>query len=390
MSSDRTSEFLSLARSLPRTVAPKAPASGNMSQAAKNPAYTQLRTFHATAAEISHDIAATSALLKELTDMVRRKSLLQDDSADMNHLVVRIKTSMENLNSRLDVAATVILQQKRALGKNSQAGQEAANLVDGLKTEFAVTAGSFKQVLQQRTDNMKESDDMQRQVYGNMGAAAGNDDPMPTLSLAPPPVYGTSMASDSASSFPTLDLTSGMMAPGESTSSLPRPHGISGSSTTDYYADQQGIRNRRTSPDGGGGANAMPMYSGSYSSFHQNSGTGPLTPFDIQRMEDEQQLQTQLIPDQDYLRERADAMSTVETNIVELGSIFNKLAIMVNEHAEMVQRVEDNVEESNTNINLSLGVLTDTLTNLKTNRALALRVFSILVAFIIMFIIFFA
>jgi syntaxin 5 len=98
----------------------------------------------------------------------------------------------------------------------------------------------------------------------------------------------------------------------------------------------------------------------------------------------------QLIPAQDYLRERADAMSTVETNIVQLGTIFNKLAVMVSEHQEMVQRVEDNVEDANTNISLSLGVLTDTLTSLRTNRMLALKVFSILVMFIIFFIVFFA
>ena len=98
----------------------------------------------------------------------------------------------------------------------------------------------------------------------------------------------------------------------------------------------------------------------------------------------------QLIPDQDYLRERADAMSTVESNIVELGTIFNKLAEMVSEHQEMVQRVEDNVDETNTNVNMSMNVLTDTLTSLRTNRALALKVFSILTLFIIFFIVFFA
>jgi hypothetical protein len=41
--------------------------------AAKNPAYAQLRSFHVTASEISREIGSTSALLKELTEMVRRK-----------------------------------------------------------------------------------------------------------------------------------------------------------------------------------------------------------------------------------------------------------------------------------------------------------------------------
>lgn len=143
----------------------------------------------------------------------------------------------------------------------------------------------------------------------------------------------------------------------------------------------------------GGGSYAtpdgMPTYSGTMSSFHDGTST-PLTPLDIQRMEQENEQMMQLIPDQTYLRERADAMSTVETNIVELGTIFNKLAVMVSEHREMVQRVEDNVDDVESNVNLSMAVLNDTLTNLRTNRALAAKVFGILVAFIIMFIIFFA
>ena len=83
-------------------------------------------------------------------------------------------------------------------------------------------------------------------------------------------------------------------------------------------------------------------------------------------------------------------MEQVESNIVELGTIFNRLAVMVNEHKDMVHRVEDNVDETNSTINMAMNTLTDTLTNLQTNRALAFKVFSILVVFIISFIIFFA
>mmetsp|Transcript_21640 Transcript_21640/g.43284 ORF Transcript_21640/g.43284 Transcript_21640/m.43284 type:complete len:208 (+) Transcript_21640:24-647(+) len=205
--------------------------------------------------------------------------------------------------------------------------------------------------------------------------------------------------------MPKLDLTSGMMAmrnqdeygslpAGESSSQLPRPHGISGG------YDSQGLRLRHSSslpfdPN----SSSVPSYSGSTSSYYPDhtisapaSGHAPLTPLDIQRMESASgaQRQYQLIPDQDYLRQRADAMTQVESNIVELGTIFNKLAVMVNEHKEMVQRVEDNVDDANANVNLSLAALTDTLTNLQTNRALGMKILGILVVFIIMFIIFFA
>jgi syntaxin 5 len=374
MSDNRTSEFLSLARSLPDPGSTALKSSGQRQQPKQtnknDPTFTELRNFHQQAAGISRDIASTSALLGELTHAVRHKSLFQDDSANVNALVVRIKTAIENLNARLETADKTIQYQKRVLGKNSQAGQEAANLVSGLQSEFAAAASDFKKVLQQRTENLKETEDMQRQVYSDM-----DDIPDMSRMLEPPLVFG----GNNGGGFPTLDLTSGLMAPGEPTgSSLPRPHGISGvvdgGSNTPGHSKQQ-----------------RPTYSGQYSNYSSGN-SALLTPLDIQRMEQEQgdSQMLQLIPDQDYLQTRADAMSTVESNIVELGTIFNKLAGLVHEHREMVQRVEDNVEDANSNIFQSMNVLTDTLQNLKSNRALAMRLFSILVIFIIFFIVFFA
>jgi t-SNARE complex subunit, syntaxin len=128
--------------------------------------------------------------------------------------------------------------------------------------------------------------------------------------------------------------------------------------------------------DGNNASSSLPVY----------------TPLDIQRMEEQsgQSQMMQLIPDQNYLRERADAMSAVESNIVELGTIFNKLAVMVNEHSEMVQRVEDNVDDANDNILLSLNTLTDTLDNLRSNRQLFFRLMAVIVIFAIVFITVFA
>lgn len=368
----------------------------------------ELRQFHRTAAGISKDIAGTSAMLQELAQLVRQKSLFVDDTQHINSLVMRIKSNVESLNGRLDEAGTVISRQKRKLGKNSQLGQEASNVVGQLKEEFGEAAAGFKKVLQQRTDVMKETTDMKRQVYG--GGGDNDDDPgdVPILNLEnKPPVYQSSLTSHNnystptaggglggglgggmsgGNAFPTLDLTSGMSA-GESSSSssqLPRPHGASGYNGGGS-AGGSGVRLRHSSSE------PISSYSGSYSSYN-NPGNTPLTPMDIQRMETEggQQQQMQLIPDQDYLRERADAMSQVETNIVELGTIFNKLAVMVSEHSDLVNRVEDNVDDANANISLSLNTLTDTLQNLTSGRALFFKLLAVLTAFIIFFVIFLA
>lgn len=226
MSDDRTSEFMSLARSLPQTTS-QGGSTSSLTTAphatgryAKTPTpSSDLRAFHKTAGDISKDIAATSAMLTELTQLVRNKSLFEQDSSNINMLVMRIKSNIENLNSRLDQAGVVLQQEKRRV--NTQAGQEASNLVGQLKEEFVEATAGFKRVLQQRTDAMKETSDAKQLVYGGSPQEQ-------YLSLdSKPPVYSSapSSASTQQQQYMTLDLTSGMAA-GESTSStpqLPRP-----------------------------------------------------------------------------------------------------------------------------------------------------------------------
>jgi syntaxin 5 len=239
MAEDRTSEFLALARSLPEGSQPsqiEAPslannATGRYNRNSNNDStYAQLRDFHTTAGGISRDIAATSSMLKDLTQLIKQKSLFQDDTAKVNDLVVHIKASIENLNGRLDAAGRQIAQQKRTLGQNSQPAQEASNMVGQLQEEFGQAAAGFKTLLQQRTNVLKETTDRKRDIYG-----AQEDVPVLNLENRPP-VYnydspngglgrglGAGGSGMGAAGFPTLDLTSGMAAGEPSGSQLPRP-----------------------------------------------------------------------------------------------------------------------------------------------------------------------
>ena len=56
-----------------------------------------------------------------------------------------------------------------------------------------------------------------------------------------------------------------------------------------------------------------------------------------QPAEDQQQLTVVRQPDS-YLESRAEAMKTIESTIVELGTMFTQLATMVKEQDEMVLR----------------------------------------------------
>jgi len=329
---------------------------------------------------------------------------------------------VESLNIKLDAANEMIQRSKRRLGRNSQAGMEATNLVGQLQEEFMNTTKGFKDVLQVRSDRIKERSDKESHLLrddenaeqerisllGNKPRVYQDSGIIPGQGVASGqgvPSFGQSgigggIGSSGLNSFgagagdnmmggPRLDLTSaimsqsngGQMPVGESTMQLPRPYGIDQSGNDDRYSPT-GMRQRHSS-----------SISNNSSSMNATASSLPVyTPLDIQQMEEQsgQAQQMQLIPDQTYLRERADAMEAVESNIVELGTIFNKLAVMVNEHSEMVTRVEDNVNDASDNITLSMNTLTDTLDNLRSNRQLFFRLMAVLVVFFIVFITCFA
>jgi hypothetical protein len=275
-SQDRTSEFFSLCQSLPPSLHPPSGAAAPSSSVStssstgryagsSNDAADELRTFHTTASVISKEIYATSSLLTELTSLIhsRSGSLFVDESTKVNNLVLKIKSNIESLNTKLDATNAMIQRNKRKMGKNSQVGMEATNLVGQLQEEFVNTTKGFKKVLQVRSDRMKERSDRENFLLGN---EKGDQEQQERISLLgnKPKIYSggnSSVLSGSAGGFgsqggggglgsfgrhpggnenmslggfanggPRLDLVSAIMQnsnhqmqAGESTMQLPRP-----------------------------------------------------------------------------------------------------------------------------------------------------------------------
>lgn len=99
----------------------------------------------------------------------------------------------------------------------------------------------------------------------------------------------------------------------------------------------------------------------------------------------------QLLDQQDaYIQERASTMETIESTIVELGQIFQQLATMVKEQEEQIMRIDSNVEESELNIEAAHGEILKYFQSVTSNRWLMAKIFLILIAFFVIFVVFFA
>lgn len=85
-----------------------------------------------------------------------------------------------------------------------------------------------------------------------------------------------------------------------------------------------------------------------------------------------------------YHEARADAVKQVESTIVELGQIFNQLATMVSEQGEMVERIDANIDETATNMHAGQNQLMLYYNSISGNRALILKVFAVLLVFLVL------
>lgn len=132
----------------------------------------------------------------------------------------------------------------------------------------------------------------------------------------------------------------------------------------------------RSSPGVGGGG-PQPVR-------RPNAGPDPSTSSVSIPIPTQQQQQQQLVLQQDgYHQSRANAVETIESTIVELGSIFTQLATMVSEQGEMVQRIDENVADAETNIQGAHNQLLRYMDSVSSNRALILKILAILMVFIV-------
>lgn len=73
---------------------------------------------------------------------------------------------------------------------------------------------------------------------------------------------------------------------------------------------------------------------------------------------------------------------------MELGSIFQRLSEMVAEQGELAIRIDENVEDTLSNVTSAQAQLVKYLNTISSNRWLILKVFGVLFVFLVMFMVF--
>lgn len=319
----------------------------------------QRSEFARRASALGLAIHRTSAKLQRLAALAKRTSAFDDPSREIDELTGAIKADIQQLNA--GVRELQALGRRGIAADNRQSAQHSETVVEALNGRLKDATLAFKDVLTQRTETVR-ADAERRALFsstaertpllgGGMGGAAGVASSSSAAAAGGGPFGGGPLGAGGGPFGGGLGLGGGAAGGAGGAAPPPPP------SAAALF--------------GGGGAGGAAAGGGGASYLQQQL----------------------VLPQQQqdgYLSSRAEALHNVETTIVELGTIFTQLAEMVHAQGEMTQRIDENVEEALGNVDAAKQQLMRYLATISTNRWLVMKVFGVLLAFILFFVLFVA
>ncbi|KAL4873546.1 hypothetical protein BDV12DRAFT_160250 [Aspergillus spectabilis] len=279
--------------------------------------------FARRAAEIGRGITATTAKLRRLAELAKRKTLFDDRPVEISELTYVIKQDLASLNQHIASLQALTLSQhpKSTRSKADQEGEHNDNVVVLLQGKLADVGANFKEVLEVRTKNIQAS----RTRTEN---------------------FVSSVSSKSQAALDPQRSDSPLYPSGRRT---PQPGGS---------ADLLTLEPSNPSPLG------LP-------SMHSDQ--------QLLMMEEAESSNT-------YIQARGEAIDAIERTINELGGIFGQLAQMVSEQSEMIQRIDANTEDVVDNVQGAQRELMKYWTRVSGNRWLIAKMFGVLMIFFLLWV----
>jgi len=131
--------------------------------------------FTRMAFAIGKDIAETTRKLGKLAQLAKRRTLFDDRPVEISELTYIIKQDIANLNKQIATLQAFVKSQRSQNSKKphgKQVEEHNHNVVMLLQSKLASTSMTFKDVLEIRTQNMKESRDRTEQFIHSSASAA--------------------------------------------------------------------------------------------------------------------------------------------------------------------------------------------------------------------------
>ncbi|KAG6497299.1 hypothetical protein ZIOFF_045198 [Zingiber officinale] len=289
--------------------------------------------IHQTSQKLSK-LAKCSEMLvtgKVSCSLAKRTSVFDDPTIEIQELTSVIKKDITALNSAVVDLQLLCSLQNESGNLSRDTTNHSTTVVDNLKNRLMSTTKEFKEVLTMRTENLKVHES-RRQLFSS---SASKEAANPFLRQRP------------------------LVSKGSNESSAP------------------------PAPWENGSTSSSPLFPRRKSNGDPSS-TQPLIP-------QQQQQQQEMVPLQDsYMQSRAEALQSVESTIHELSNIFTQLATMVSQQGELAIRIDENMDDTLANVEGAQGQLLKYLNSISSNRWLMIKIFFVLMFFLMIFLFFVA
>lgn len=293
--------------------------------------------FTTHSAEVRKYLNATTTKLERLAKLATSKSVFDDPTQEIEELSFVVKDDIKMLHARVAELQRTINAKSKGTADNDQIAQHSKAVVSAMNSQLITTTTGFKDVLQSRADNMKSQHDRRGQ-FNNGGSTFGQ-----ALIATPSPAKGPS----------------NMFAnPCEEPGNVNRPL---------LGGNQLG----RSGMDGMGGTKQEEDYDDESCVIN------------VPSME-----QMQMVPANSYGKARVEAVENIQKTMTELAEVFGQLNVMMQTQGEMVATIDNNVEDTVVNVTAAQDMWVNYLERISSNRMLAIKIFSILLAFGLFFIVF--
>jgi len=326
-SRDRTAEFFSTVNAIQKQLELQ---SGAVSPPAPEPIIpfseplqdiTHKSQFTKAAQRISKGICVVSQDLEELVSLAKDRSLFNDPAHKINRLTSKVKSDINSLNKEIDALHRWASEHPSRGSRQSSLNSNA--IVQNLQLELAGATKSFTEILQLRTQNMKDQNS-RRKEFGSSSRA----------------------------------------------------------SLRQRSDDERQLRQRRH----GVGLSGRLLGDDELSSL--DNGDDPLAAPLLPDRDLEQQQAVMPNVQDEYLSQRTAAVENIERTIVELGQMYQRLVTIVSMQEEVTLRIDENMDTALHHVKEGGKELEKYLASISGSQWLILKVFFVLMVFIVFFVVF--
>ncbi|XP_051161472.1 syntaxin-5 [Leptopilina boulardi] len=159
---DRTNEFANAIRSIQSRTVARAAVSRTPRHAKQIQSYSE---FMMTAKNIGKNIASTYSKLEKLAMLAKRKSIFDDRQMEIEELTTIIKMDLNSLNKQIAKLQDLGRQQREVFGssKKNHIASHSSSVVVNLQSKLANMSTTFKNVLEVRSEKMREEQNRREQ-----------------------------------------------------------------------------------------------------------------------------------------------------------------------------------------------------------------------------------